>query len=107
MTGTKRQQAIRKTLRAIAPLIPLADAEAVLDRAGRAKMKTLPPTVALWLALASHVRHRHTDYDDLLDEGYDRHAARHFVISATDAVLASWGCARRVADDLDDEALAG
>ncbi|MGL4728175.1 MAG: DUF2293 domain-containing protein [Bosea sp. (in: a-proteobacteria)] len=105
MAGTKRQQEIRKALRQTAPLIPFDEAQDVLARAGRASMKELSPTVALWLSLASHVRHRHTDYDTLLDEGYERDAARHFVIDATDAKLTEWGCARRVADDAvaDDE----
>lgn len=98
MVGTRRQQAIRKALRALAPGIPLLDAEAVLALAGRNQMKALPPTTALWLALGSHVRHSHTDYDRLLAEGYERDAARFFVVDQTDDVLSSWGCQRSVAD---------
>jgi hypothetical protein len=104
MAGTKRQQAIRKALRALAPGIPLADAEAVLDLAERRHMKTLPPSTALWLALGSHVRHSHTDYDRLLAEGYDRDAARFFVVEEIDAVLSGWGCQRSVADGEEIEA---
>jgi len=98
MAGTKRQQAIRRALRALAPGIPLADAEAVISLAERRHMKDLPPSTALWLALGSHVRHSHTDYDRLLSEGYDRDSARFFVVEETDAVLSSWGCQRSVAD---------
>lgn len=98
MAGTKRQQAIRKALRALAPGIPLSDAEAVLELAQRNHMKALPPPTALWLALGSHVRHSHTDYDRLLAEGYERDAARFFVIDQTDDVLSGWGCQRSVAD---------
>lgn len=104
MAGTKRQQAIRKALRALAPGIPLSDAEAVLALAERRHMKELPPSTALWLALGSHVRHSHTDYDRLLAEGYDRDAARFFVAEETDAVLTSWGCQRSVADAEEIEA---
>ena len=103
MTGTKRQQAIRKSLRAFVPHIPLSEAEAVLVRACAAKMKSLSPPVALWLSLTSHIRHSHTDYDQLLDEGYERDAARFFVVGSTDAILASWGCARGVADVPEEE----
>lgn len=103
MTGTRRQQSFRKTLRVLAPLIPYADAEAVMESAGKAKMKALPPSVALWLALTSHVRHNHTDYDALLEEGYDRQAARHFVLGDTEDVLTSWGCSRAVADEAVEE----
>jgi hypothetical protein len=106
MAGTKRQQDIRRALRLTAPHIPFDEAQDVLARAGRPAMKLLPPGIALWLSLASHVRHRHTDYETLLAEGYDRDAARHFVIDGTDAKLAEWGCARRVADDA-AEAVAG
>ena len=66
MAGTQRQQSIRKALRALAPGIPLADAQAVVALAERRHMKDLPPTTALWLALGSHVRHVHTDYEQLL-----------------------------------------
>jgi len=104
MAGTMRQQAIRKALRALAPQIPLSDAQAVLELALRRHMRELPPATALWLALGSHVRHTHTDYDRLLGEGYDRDAARFFVAEETDAVLAGWGCQRSV---VEDEAEAG
>ncbi|WP_365876585.1 DUF2293 domain-containing protein [Bosea sp. (in: a-proteobacteria)] len=102
MVGTRRQQAIRKALRALAPGIPLSDAEAVLALAGRNQMKALPPSTALWLALGSHVRHSHTDYDRLLAEGYERDAARFFVIDQIDDVLSGWGCQRSVADGDED-----
>lgn len=104
MAGTKRQQAIRKALRALAPGIPLSDAEAVIALAERRHMKDLPPSTALWLALGSHVRHSHTDYERLLAEGYDRDAARFFVLEKTDAVLSRWGCQRSVADGEEAEA---
>lgn len=98
MAGTKRQQAIRRALRALAPGIPLSDAEAVIALAERRHMKDLPPSTALWLALGSHVRHVHTDYERLLREGYDRDAARFFVAEDTDAVLAGWACQRSVGE---------
>jgi len=107
MAGTQRQQSIRKALRALAPGIPLADAQAVLALAERRHMKDLPPATALWLALGSHVRHVHTDYEHLLADGYDREAARFFVVEETDAVLAGWGCQRSVAEmpEVEEEAI--
>ena len=102
MAGTKRQQAIRKALRALAPGIPLSDAEAVIALAERRHMKDLPPSIAVWLATVAHVRHLHTDYEHLLAEGYDRDAARFFVIDATNEVLTSWRATRLLdADDAD------
>jgi hypothetical protein len=70
----------------------------VLTLAERRHMKDLPPATALWLALGSHVRHVHTDYEHLLADGYEREAARFFVADETDAVLAGWGCQRSVSE---------
>ena len=65
-------------------------------------MKTLPPTIAVWLATVAHVRHAHTDYEQLLAEGYDRDSARFFVIERINEVLtagAPRGCS--IPDDED------
>jgi hypothetical protein len=93
---THRNQAIRKALRIIAPLIPYADSEPVLERAAKLTRADLSIGAALWLAIVAHVRHCHTDYDALLAEGYDRDAARHFVVEQTEAVLRTWGCSKRI-----------
>jgi hypothetical protein len=93
---TRRNQELRKALRALAPLIPYADSEPVLERAAKISRGDVSPGAALWLAIVAHVRHRHTDYDTLLAEGYDRDAARHFVVDDTEAVLRGWGCARQI-----------
>lgn len=100
--STKRQKEFRKVLRQMLPRVPLGDAEPILAAANARHLRHLPPSIALWQAATSHVRHGHTDYDTLLAEGYDRDAARFFVIEAMNAVLQGWGCARRV--EPDDEA---
>ncbi len=93
---THRNQAIRKALRILAPLIPYADSEPVLERAAKLTRADLSIGAALWLAIVAHIRHRHTDYDALLTEGYDRDAARHFVVEETEEVLRTWGCSKRI-----------
>jgi hypothetical protein len=93
---TRRNLDLRKALRVLAPLIPYADSEPVLERAARLTRAELSVGAALWLALVAHVRHRHTEYDALLADGYDRDAARHFVVDETEAVLRAWGCTRRI-----------
>lgn len=103
MSGTKRQMAIRRALRLQAPLISLADAQDVLARAGGPKMRALSAEAALWLALVSHIRHRYTDYDQLLDEDYERDAARFFVLASTNDVLARWGATRVLLSESDEE----
>lgn len=92
MTG--RQRAIAKALTALLPLAPYADIEAIRSQAGAPHLKALPPGIAVWLAAVAHIRHEHTDYERLLAEGYDREAARFFVIHAINAVLTTWRATR-------------
>ena len=98
---TGRRRAIARALTALLPLAPYADMEKIRADAGAAHMKTLPPTLAVWLAAVAHIRHAHTDYDRLLAEGYDRDSARFFVIGEINAVLTRWRATRLL--DPDDE----
>jgi len=98
---TRRQKDIARHLRALAPMMPMADFNAVASGAIAGHLRHLPPSIAAWQALTSHLRHAHTDYDALLEEGYDRESARHFVIDAMNDQLARWGSSRRVAVDGD------
>ena len=101
--STRRQQELRQALRRLAPLIPFADSQPVLERAAKLTRADLSVGAALWLALVAHLRHRHTDYDSLLAEGYDRDAARHFVVEETEEVLRRWGCARQIDVEAEDK----
>lgn len=103
MAGTERQRAIARGLTLLIPLAPWSDAEAIRQAAGAKHLKALPPSVALWLATIAHVRHRHTAYEALLEEGYDRESARHFVVDETNAVLTTWRATRLLDPDEDDE----
>jgi len=59
-------------------------------RVGRtAAAKEFDPR-AIDLAVAAHVRHEHTAYDELLMEGWDRHDARRRVAADVESVLAEW-----------------
>ncbi|BCM20509.1 DUF2293 domain-containing protein [Mesorhizobium sp. J8] len=100
---TGRRRAIAKALTALLPLAPYADMEKIRADAGSVHMKTLPPTIAVWLATIAHVRHAHTDYEKLLAEGYDRDSARFFVIEQTNAVLTRWRATRLLEEDDEDE----
>ena len=99
--GTKRQKDMRKALRTLLPRVPMHDAEAILTLALAGHLRHLPPSIALWQATTSHVRHDLTDYDLLLEDGYDRDAARFFVVDEMNAVLRGWGCNREVSDEPD------
>jgi hypothetical protein len=98
---TGRRRALAKALTLLLPMAPYADIEKIRADAGAVHMKALPPSVAAWLATVAHVRHAHTDYETLLAEGYDRDAARFFVIDRINAVLTSWRATRLL--DPDDE----
>ncbi len=100
---TGRQRAIARALTALLPMAPYADMEKIRADAGAVHMKTLPPTIAVWLATIAHVRHAHTDYEKLLGEGYDRDSARFFVIGAINDVLTRWRATRLLEED-DEEA---
>lgn len=101
--ATGRQRAVAKALTALLPIAPYADIEAIRSAANAPHLKTLPPAIAVWLATVAHVRHQHSDYDRLLDEGYDRDAARFFVIDEINAVLTRWRATRLLDPDDDGE----
>lgn len=96
---TARQRALAKALTALLPMAPYADIEAVRLAAGARDMRELPPSIAVWLATIAHVRHEHTDYDRLLAEGYDRDAARFFVVDQINETLTRWRATRLLEED--------
>ena len=49
-------------------------------------------------SLAAYVRHVFTEYDALLEDGYDPDSARHFVLDDINAVLEGWGVRRRLGE---------
>lgn len=100
-SSTERRRAIDKALTLLIPMVPFSDAEQIRQEAGSRHMKTLPPSIAVWLATVAHIRHQHTDYERLLEEGYERDAARFFVLDAANAVLTGWRATRLL--DPDDE----
>jgi hypothetical protein len=89
---------LESALRHLAPRIPDFEFGAVIEHAlaspglGRAA-----PEPALWLSMTAYIRHVFTEYDALIDDGYDVESARHFVLDASNAKLAEWGVKRRIA----------
>jgi hypothetical protein len=98
-----RREAIESAVRILAPRIPRHEFESVLDHAlGSRGLHTASPEAAAWLSITAYIRHRLTDYDSLLDEGYDVDSARFFVLEEMNAILDEWGSPRRV--EVEDEA---
>ena len=89
---------VEAALQRLAPHIPPHEFGAVVDHAVDSRgLKSGMPETAAWLALVAYARHAFTDYDDLLDQGYDRDRARFFVADEIEAVLGAWGVKRRLA----------
>jgi hypothetical protein len=106
--STKRQKEIAKALTLLIPGAPFIDADAIREIAAKRAYKRLPPATAVWLASIAHIRHVHTEYDELLDEGYELDAARHFVLEAINAKLTAWRASRYLdADEAEDVAADG
>lgn len=99
--ATKRRMAIADALTRTLPRAPFLDAEAIREAAGARHMRAIGPEQALWLAAIAHIRHQHTEYDVLRDEGYDRDEARFFVLDEVNAVLDRWGSPRRLRSEPD------
>jgi hypothetical protein len=91
---TKRSE-VEKALHVLAPLIPDYEASAIADHAmDSAGLSTASAQAAAWLSMVAFVRHALTEYDSLLEEGYDQESARHFVAADIQAVLREWGVTR-------------
>jgi hypothetical protein len=92
-----RRELIESALRVLAPRIPRHEFDAVVDHAlGSRGLHTASPEAATWLSMTAYIRHRFTDYDSLLDDGYDVDSARFFVLDEINEVLENWGSPRRV-----------
>lgn len=91
---TPRQRAILKALRNLVPKAPYADFVPIATQAQSKHMRNLLPVNAVFLATVAHIRHQHTDYDAMRDEGYDHDSARYFVADVIDEVLEEWGSSR-------------
>jgi hypothetical protein len=95
-----RRSLIRSAVRVLAPRIPRHEFESVIDHAlGSRGLHTASPEAAAWLSMTAYIRHRLTDYDSLLDEGYDQESARFFVLDDINQVLETWGSPRRISGE--------
>lgn len=91
---------VELALRRLAPRIPAHEFGAVVDHATDSPgLRAAAPKAAAWLSLTAYVRHALTEYDALLDQGYDPDSARFFVLDEMQAILAGWGVRRRLTDD--------
>lgn len=97
---TPRQKAIVKALRDLIPRAPYADFEPIALASRAPHMRDLAPRDAAFLTTIAHIRHQHTEYDTLRDEGYDGDSARHFVMDDINEKLTEWGATRLLCDEV-------
>ena len=88
-----------ESILALYPRCPAAEAQAIAvhtsrrgsGRVGRTAAGRALEAEALSAAVTAAIRHRHTQYDQLLMHGYSRRDARDAVREAIDRVLERWG----------------
>ncbi len=85
---------VKRRLRELIPLATMEDFLAVEEVADAGHLRHLPPSIRVWQALTTYIRHQHTDYDELLADGYDQDSARHFVFTEINEKLILWGCSK-------------
>jgi hypothetical protein len=89
---------IENALRRLAPRMPAHEFGAVVDHALDSRgLNKASPEAAAWLSLVAYVRHVCTEYDELMQQGYDRESARFFVADEIEGILSGWGVHRRLA----------
>lgn len=91
---TIRTREIERSVKELLPEVTLNDFEQIIKIGQKGHLRHLPPSIIAWQSITSHVRHNHTEYDQLLLEGYDAEAARHFVIEEMNQILEQWGSTR-------------
>ena len=99
---TKKQKIQLEALRELIPLAPYADFHAIHEAMRAKHMANLDIRASAFLAAIAFIRHQHTEYDALRDEGYDHDSARHFVLEDINAVLEDWGSARRLSFEVEE-----
>lgn len=99
---TYRQKSIHKALKALIPLAPYADFAPIATAARSKHMRDLTPVNCAFLATVAHIRHVHTDYDLLRDDGYDHDSARFFVADEIEEKLREWGSTRGLDGEFSD-----
>ena len=91
-----KSKEVKRRLRELIPDATLDDFLSIEDKANAGHLRHLPASIRAWQALTTHIRHVHTDYDELIKEGYGKNAARHFVFDDINHKLQEWGCTKKL-----------
>jgi len=96
ISRSRREKEVKQHIREMLPNVTLADFEKIVEISDRGHLRHLPPSIIAWQSITTHIRHNHTEYDDLLDDGYEPEAARHYVLDKTNEILSSWGSTKLI-----------
>lgn len=99
---TKKQKLQRDVLRKLIPGASFSDFDEIFTAMRSKHMASLDFAAAAYLATLAHIRHQHTQYDALRDEGYDHDSARHFIVEEVNEVLRDWGSTTQISTDEED-----
>lgn len=91
-----RLRQVRKTLKLMIPNASLSDFQKIMAIAKGSHLRHLPSPILAWRSVTTHIRHNHTEYDALLEEGYDIESAKHFVLDVMNETLELWGATKRI-----------
>lgn len=94
-----RLRHVRKTLKLMIPKASLSDFEKIMEIAARSHLRHLPTPILAWRSVTTHIRHNYTEYDALLEEGYDIESAKHFVLDTMNETLGNWGATKTITID--------
>ena len=99
MNTRGKSKEVKRRLRELIPKATMEDFLAIEKIADKGHLRHLPPSIRAWQAITTQIRHVHTDYNAMLEEGYDQDSARHFVLDDINAKLLEWGCSETVFED--------
>lgn len=94
-----RLRQVRKTLKLMIPKATLYDFQKIMEIAEGSHLRHLPSPILAWRSVTTHIRHNHTEYDALLEEGYDVESAKHYVLEAMNETLEIWGATKKITTD--------
>lgn len=91
----KQKLHIQKILGDLFCAIPYYDAEQIIVATQKPHLKHLPISIATWLATIAYIRHNYTDYDNLLQDGFEKEAARYYTTQQINETLENWQCIKK------------
>jgi len=92
MSTRGKSKEVKRRLRELVPNATMKDFLAIEEIADAGHLRHLPPSIRAMQAITSYARHTYTEYNALLQDGYDQDSARHFVLDDINVKLQEWGC---------------